>query len=91
MGITTAPSKILVTGANGFVAMWTINLLLNAGYSVRGVVRKLDKSKDLASKFSDFVETGKLEFAIVEDITAVSIIPRRKAQYSDPLWIGRSF
>jgi nucleoside-diphosphate-sugar epimerase len=80
MGIITAPSKILVTGANGYVAMWIIDLLLNAGYSVRGTVRKLEKSKDLASRFSSFVETGKLEFAIVEDITIVSIIPNNEAK-----------
>jgi nucleoside-diphosphate-sugar epimerase len=80
MGIITAPSKILVTGANGYVAMWIIDLLLNAGHSVRGTVRKLEKSKDLASRFSKFVETGKLEFAIVEDITIVSIIPNNEAK-----------
>jgi uncharacterized protein YbjT (DUF2867 family) len=80
MGIITAPSKILVTGANGYVAMWIINLLLNAGYSVRGAVRKLEKSKDLVSRFSDFVETGKLEFAVIEDMTVVSIRSRNKAQ-----------
>jgi nucleoside-diphosphate-sugar epimerase len=74
MGVTAAPSKILVTGANGYVAMWIINLLLDAGYSVRGSVRKLEKSKDLASRFSSFVETGKLEFVIVEDMTVVSIL-----------------
>ncbi|EKM78749.1 hypothetical protein AGABI1DRAFT_107238 [Agaricus bisporus var. burnettii JB137-S8] len=68
MGITTAPSKVLVTGANGYVAMRIVDQLLNAGYSVRGTIRTLDKSKDLRQRFSDFVEAGKLEFAVVEDM-----------------------
>ncbi|EKM78750.1 hypothetical protein AGABI1DRAFT_121174 [Agaricus bisporus var. burnettii JB137-S8] len=70
MGITTAPSKILVTGANGYVAMRIVDQLLNAGYSVRGTIRTLDKSKDLRERFSDFVEAGKLEFSVVEDMTS---------------------
>jgi len=32
-------SKVLVTGANGFIASHIINVLLELGYTVRGTVR----------------------------------------------------
>jgi nucleoside-diphosphate-sugar epimerase len=79
MGITIAPSKVLITGANGYIAMWVIDFLLKAGYAVRGAVRGLGKTKDLNDKFSSFVASGKLEFVVVEDITTVS-------NTSDFLW-----
>ena len=32
-------SKVLVTGANGYIAIWLVAMLLEKGYSVRGTVR----------------------------------------------------
>ncbi|RDB20372.1 Ketoreductase azaE [Hypsizygus marmoreus] len=59
--------KVLVSGANGFIASWVIRDLLEKGYSVRGTVRSTAKGQhllDLYKKYGD-----KFELVIVEDIT----------------------
>ena len=66
-----ASGKVLVTGANGFIAAWIIKLLLEQGFSVRGTVRSLAKGDSIRAAMS--VNTDKLEFVVVEDITVVSI------------------
>ncbi|KAH9838563.1 uncharacterized protein C8Q71DRAFT_704621 [Rhodofomes roseus] len=58
--------KALVTGANGFVAMWLVRKLLERGFSVRGTVRSESKIAPVKQAFAGFGD--KLEFAIVEDI-----------------------
>ncbi|KAF8991953.1 D-lactaldehyde dehydrogenase [Cyathus striatus] len=60
-------SKVLVTGANGYIALWVVHLLLKKGYSVRVQVRTLDKGDYLRKLFSQY--EAKLEIAIVDDIT----------------------
>ncbi|KZT02568.1 NAD-P-binding protein [Laetiporus sulphureus 93-53] len=59
--------KVLVTGANGFIAMWVVRTLLHAGYSVRGTVRSEGKAKHPRQVFASY--GNKLEIVIVEDIT----------------------
>ena len=67
---TIAPgNKVLVTGANGFLAVHIIVILLKKGYAVRGVVRSLDKGEYLKKLFAGYGD--KFELAVVEDITAV--------------------
>lgn len=61
--------KVLVTGANGFIAVWTVKALLDAGFSVRGAVRSPSKAEHLKTIFSS--NGDKLEFAIVPDMTVV--------------------
>jgi len=61
------PAKILVTGANGFLAVYVVKKYLEAGYSVRGTVRSLSKSAFLTDKFSDYGD--RFELVVVEDIT----------------------
>lgn len=68
MAIVTS-GKILVTGANGFVAMWVVDRLFKQGYAVRATVRSADKGVHLAKTFAAYGE--KLEIVVVEDITAV--------------------
>lgn len=63
-------SLVLLTGANGFVAVSVIRTLLEKGYNVVGTVRSESKTEFLRNKFSTFVEEGRLGFAIVQDITA---------------------
>ncbi|KAH9941821.1 NAD(P)-binding protein [Epithele typhae] len=62
-----APSKVLVTGANGFIAGWIIKDLLTHGFSVRGVIRAEGKGDALRTALTENVE--KLEFVVVPDIT----------------------
>lgn len=63
------PAKILVTGANGFIAIWVVKDLLERGYSVRGTVRSEAKGTHLLKTFKSFVDAGKLQLVVVEDIT----------------------
>lgn len=36
MPTVSAPAKVLVTGASGFIAVWVVKTLLDQGYSVVG-------------------------------------------------------
>lgn len=63
--------KILVSGANGYVALWVVDSLLKQGFSVRATVRSTKKSQHLLELFKSYGD--QLEFVIVEDITKVSV------------------
>jgi len=63
----SSPAKVLVTGANGYLATWVVKKYLEAGYSVRGTVRSLSKSAFLKEKFAQY--NDRLELVVVEDIT----------------------
>jgi nucleoside-diphosphate-sugar epimerase len=60
-------SRVLVTGANGYIALWVVQTLLENGYIARGVVRTAEKGKHLKEHFSSYGD--KFELAIVPDIT----------------------
>lgn len=64
--------KVLVTGANGFIAVWLVKALLERGYSVRGTVRSASKGTHLQEIFKQYRE--KLELVVVDDITKVSLL-----------------
>jgi nucleoside-diphosphate-sugar epimerase len=61
------PAKVLVTGANGYLATWVVKKYLEAGYSVRGTVRSLTKSAFVKDKFAQYGD--RFELVVVEDIT----------------------
>ena len=61
----------MVTGANGFVAVWVVQELLEHGFAVRGTVRAESKATYLSDRFEAYGD--KFEFAIVPDMAAVSI------------------
>ena len=63
--------KILVTGANGYIAIWIVQHLLERGFSVRGTVRSEQKAAHLRKVFASFGD--KLEVVVVEDITKVRL------------------
>jgi len=66
MPIVEPGSKVLVSGANGYIAMWIVRSLLEKGYSVRGTVRSADKGKHLQEYFKSY--GNKFEIAVVDDI-----------------------
>lgn len=68
----SAKTKVFVTGANGYIAMWVIRTLLEQGYTVRGSVRSVDKGKHLREYFHSY--GNKVEWVIVEDFTKVRLI-----------------
>lgn len=66
MVAVSSPAKVLVTGANGYLAVWVVKKYLEAGYSVRGTVRSLSKSAFLTEKFSNYGD--RFELVVVNDI-----------------------
>lgn len=62
--------KVLVTGANGFIAVWLVKDLLEKGFSVRGTIRSAAKGEHLKKTFAQYGD--KLELVLVDDITKVS-------------------
>ncbi|TFY66463.1 hypothetical protein EVG20_g4630 [Dentipellis fragilis] len=67
MSPVPAPAKVLVSGANGYIAAWVVRTLLEQGYAVRGTVRAASKGDHLKKIFSSYGD--KFELAVVEDIT----------------------
>ncbi|KZT51580.1 NAD(P)-binding protein [Calocera cornea HHB12733] len=67
MPIVLPPSTVLVTGANGFLALHIVKQLLEQGYMVRGTVRSSSKGEWIKNKFANFGD--KFEYSVVEDIT----------------------
>ncbi|KAF5376911.1 hypothetical protein D9615_007319 [Tricholomella constricta] len=67
MPTISAGDKILVSGANGFIAAWVVRRFLEKGYAVRGTVRSADKGKFLADLFKQYGE--RFEVVVVENIT----------------------
>ncbi len=55
--------KALVTGANGFIATWIVQVLIDRGYTVVGTVRSVSKGTFMKQKFGD-----QFEFAVVGDL-----------------------
>ena len=62
-------SRVLVTGASGFIAAWVVKTLLEGGFSVRGTVRSAAKGEYLARIFREHGD--RFEYVIVEDIAKV--------------------
>jgi len=65
--VAVSSGKVLVTGANGYIAMWVVHTLLEQGYVVRGTVRSESKATHLRKVFTKYGD--KLEVVIVPDIT----------------------
>ncbi|KAJ7731586.1 hypothetical protein DFH07DRAFT_755616 [Mycena maculata] len=59
--------KVLVSGANGYIAVWVVRTLLEHGFSVRGAVRSADKGKYLTDYFAPYGD--RFEVVVVPDIT----------------------
>ena len=72
-------SKVLVSGANGFIAMWVVRTLLEKGYAVRGTVRSQERGQHLTDTFKEYGD--KFELVVVKDITTVRVLLIRIADY----------
>ena len=66
--------KVLVSGADGYIAMWATRFLLERGYSVRGTVRNQPQAKFLEGFFSALGYGHRLEVVIIQDICTVSLL-----------------
>ncbi|KAF2261737.1 3-beta hydroxysteroid dehydrogenase/isomerase family protein-like protein [Lojkania enalia] len=63
-----ASHRILLTGANGFVASHILSQLISASHSVRAVVRSPSKVSAIKSLFPS-ASPSQLDFAVVPDMT----------------------
>lgn len=68
---STGGALVLVTGANGYIATWVVQALLEKGYTVRGTVRSEEKGKRLNEYFDSTPYGSKLEWVVVDDISKV--------------------
>ncbi|KAG6336084.1 hypothetical protein ID866_3010 [Astraeus odoratus] len=59
--------KVLISGANGYIAMWVARELLEQGYSVRGTVRSAAKGVHPRRQFAKYGE--QFEIVVIEDMT----------------------
>ncbi|GAA5830714.1 hypothetical protein JCM11251_001052 [Rhodosporidiobolus azoricus] len=59
---------VLITGLSGYCAASTALAFLNAGYRVRGTLRKEAQMTAWREKYAQFVDSGLLEFAVVPDM-----------------------
>jgi len=66
MAPITSPSKVLVSGANGYIAAWVIKSILDRGHRVIGTVRSPSKGEYLLKQFGE-----KFSYIVVEDIAKV--------------------
>ena len=65
-------SKVLVSGANGYIAMWIVRTLLERGFLVRGAVRTEEKGKFMMEYFNSLkYGDDKFEVVVVDDIIKV--------------------
>ncbi|OSD02220.1 NAD-P-binding protein [Trametes coccinea BRFM310] len=77
MPILSPPSRILVTGANGYVGCWAVRALLDKGYSVRAVVRTEDKARSLSTLIKakhPSVTDSQFDCAVIPDIISPEAI-----------------
>ena len=64
-------SIVLVTGANGYIAMWVVRTLLERGFIVLGAVRTEDKGKFMIEYFKSLGYGDKFKVVVVNDIVKV--------------------
>jgi nucleoside-diphosphate-sugar epimerase len=72
MPTISSSDKVLVTGANGYVGLWIIKVLLERGNSVRAAVRSDSKSQHMRELFKSYGE-AKFEVVVVPDMTKVRL------------------
>jgi len=63
---STSSTKVLVTGASGFIGLHTTLRLLLLGYDVRATVRNEVHQKNVIETLAKHLDASKLEFALVD-------------------------
>ncbi|PPQ64056.1 hypothetical protein CVT24_008869 [Panaeolus cyanescens] len=70
MPVISKNDKVLVTGANGYIAMWVVRHLLERGYIVRGTARNEEKCDYMIKYFAKLgYGSDRFEAVVVPDIT----------------------
>lgn len=73
MPIIENGARVLVTGANGYIGMWVVRILLERGFHVRGTVRSAEKGKHVTEYFTSLGYGDRLQLVVVGDIAEVSV------------------
>ena len=63
MTVSTSSTKVLVTGANGFIGLHTTLRFLQLGYTVRATVRTEAHERNIRETLSKHLDTSRLDFA----------------------------
>ncbi|KAF8900240.1 D-lactaldehyde dehydrogenase [Gymnopilus junonius] len=63
----TGRTRVLVTGGNGYIALWVVRTLLEQGYVIRAIVRSLEKGQHMQELFRSYGD--KLQLFVVEDLS----------------------
>ncbi len=66
MTLPPSSTKVLVTGANGFIGLHTTLRLLQLGYSVHATVRSEAHAKRVRETLSKCIDTSQLEFSLAD-------------------------
>lgn len=66
MVASISSTKVLVTGASGFIGLHTTLRLLQLGYNVRATVRSEGHQKNVLETLSKHLDASKLEFALAD-------------------------
>ena len=66
MTIDPRSTKILVTGANGFIGLHTVLHFLKAGYNVSATVRTKEHAENVRQTIEKHADAGKLEFVYAD-------------------------
>lgn len=87
-------SRILVTGANGFIASHIINLLLQRGYRVRGTVREPRPWLDQLFQKYDYEsvilpDVSQPHAGLLDDVAGVVLVATDNSFDPDPALIQR--
>ncbi|KAG8809845.1 methylglyoxal reductase (NADPH-dependent) gre2, partial [Serendipita sp. 399] len=69
MSAIQAPALVLVTGGTGFLGAAVVLRLLQDGFSVRAAIRSESKLSLFNNRFQEEIDTGKLTFSVVPDMT----------------------
>lgn len=67
--LPSANARILVSGANGFIATWIVDTLLKRGYSVRAAVRTEARGQHLLEQYKSYGD--RIHLAVIGDIAKV--------------------
>lgn len=66
MPAISTPATVLVTGANGYLAIWVVKTLLDKGYNVRGTARSAEKGEHFKKVFAEY--GSKFELVVVPNV-----------------------
>lgn len=66
MAIDPTSTKILITGANGFIGLHTVLHFLKAGYNVSATVRTKEQGENVRKTIAKHTDTQKLEFVYAD-------------------------